>query len=402
MAWMPFSDEPTVTKAYPRHRPCPVCNSDSATHVYTNTMASIGGLDMSYQVVNCAECGFIYASELPDSASYEAYYQALSKYDVVAATAKIRPVDQVRLDAAINICAPYLSADALVIDIGCGHGALLNAFHTAGWSRLYGIDPAPGASVKANTLFGLQNVQTGTIRQASQLLPLDQAGLICLTGVLEHLPDLRADLAALVSGLNHQAMIMVEVPASERFTRTPLEPYGEFSLEHIQYFSIQSLDRLMLELGYVRKAGEIVALSEGVTDSLFGLFIRQESAAADMPYNPVKLEDYLALSEQLMKQVMDAILQCNASQLVIYGAGSHTARLLPKIAAAGISEHIVAIVDGNPNLLGKTIGDHQVRPPADLCQWPDATVVISSFGAQNAIAQFLAQQFPNPILKLYP
>ncbi|WP_157662693.1 class I SAM-dependent methyltransferase [Sulfuriferula sp. AH1] len=391
-----------MTTIYPRHRPCPVCDSDNATHLYTNTMTPIGGLDMSYQVVNCADCGFIYASELPESASYEAYYRELSKYDVMTSTAKIRPVDQVRMAAAVNLCVPHLTADALIIDIGCGHGALLNAFHTAGWACLYGIDPAPEASAKANALFGLQNVQTGIVRQAPQLLPLDQAALICLTGVLEHLPDLRTDLAALIKDLNHRAMIMVEVPASERFTRTPLEPYGEFSLEHIQYFSTQSLDRLMAELGYVRKAGEIVALSEGVTDSLFGLFVRQEPATADMPYNPVGLQDYLTLSGQLMGQVIDTIIQCNARQLVIYGAGSHSARLLPKMAAACIAERIVGIVDGNPNLLGKMIGRHQVCSSADLGQWPDATIVVSSFGAQDAIAEFIGRQFPNPILRLYP
>lgn len=390
-----------MTTIYPRHRPCPVCDSDNAVHLYTNTMTPIGGLDMSYQVVCCTGCGFVYASELPESASYEAYYRELSKYDVMTSTAHIRPVDQVRMAAAVNLCMPYLTNDALIIDIGCGHGALLDAFHAAGWTNLYGIDPAPDASAKANALFGLQNVRTGTIRQAPQLLPLDRAALVCLTGVLEHLPDLRTDLAALVKGLNQQAMIMVEVPASERFTRMPLEPYGEFSLEHIQYFSTQSLDRLMAELGYIRRVGEIVALSAGVTDSIFGLFARQESAAAGMPYNPVGLQDYLALSAQLMEQVIDTIMQCNTRQLVIYGAGSHSARLLPKMAAAGIAARIVGIVDGNPNLLGKMIGDYQVYSPADLVQWPDATIIISSFGAQDAIAEFIGKQFPNPILKLY-
>jgi SAM-dependent methyltransferase len=401
MAWTPFSDESIVTAIYPRHRRCPVCDSDSATHIYTNTMTPIGGLDMSYQIANCAVCGFTYASELPESAQYEAYYRELSKYDVMTSTAKIRPVERVRMSAAINLCAPYLATDAFIADIGCGSGALLDAFHTAGWTSLYGMDPAPEASAKANALFGLQNVRAGTIRQAPQLLPLDQAALVCLTGVLEHLPDLRSDLAALVKGLNDRTMIMVEVPALERFTRTPLEPYGEFSLEHIQYFSTQSLDRLMAELGYVRKAGEIVELSDGVTDSLFGLFVRQTSATADMPYSTVGLRDYLALSGQLMSQVIDAIVQCNAGQLVIYGAGSHSARLLPKMAAAGIAERIVGIADGNPNLRGKMLGRYQVCSPDKLEQWPDATIVVSSFGAQNAIAEFISQRFPNPILKLY-
>ncbi|MFA5171894.1 MAG: class I SAM-dependent methyltransferase [Sulfuriferula sp.] len=391
-----------LTSSFHRHRPCPVCGSDRTTHLYTNTLAPIGGLDMCYQIAHCDECGFVYAAELPTSAVYETYYRELSKYDVMTTTAKIRPVDQMRMAAAVNLCAPFLNADSLVADIGCGTGALLAAFQAAGWSRLYGIDPAPEASAKASSLFGLKNVHTGSLSQAQQLLPLDQAALVCLTGVLEHLPDLRADLTALVAGLSQQAMIMVEVPALERFVRTPLEPYGEFSLEHIQYFSTQSLANLMAEFGYVYQASEIVPLSGGVTDSLFGLFVRRAATATDRPRSLDNLQAYIALSEQQMKQVLDILKQCPAQQWVIYGAGSHSARLLPRIEAAGMAERVVGIVDGNPNLQGKQLGRYLTGAPADLLQWPDATIVISSFGAQGAIAEFITSQFPNPILRLYP
>lgn len=356
---------------------------------------------MSYQVSRCAGCSFVYASELPDSSAYEAYYRWLSKYDVMTSTAEIRPVDKVRMAAAVALCSPHLASDALIADIGCGTGALLNAFGEAGWSRLYGIDPAPAAAAKASALFRLDNVRTGTLSQASASLPLDQAALVCLTGVLEHLPNLRSDLSALVAGMNHKAMILVEVPALERFIREPLEPYGEFSLEHIQYFSAHSLGQLMAELGYVYRARDIVTLSAGVTDSLFGLFVRQNGQHADIPCDSADPHGYIELSEKVMKQVLDRIASCPASQLVIYGAGSHSARLLPRLETAGIARRIVGIVDGNPNLLGQTIGRYEVSSPADLLRWPEATIVISSFSAQEAIAGFVSRQFLNPILRLY-
>lgn len=356
---------------------------------------------MSYQVSRCADCGFVYASELPDSAVYDAYYRGLSKYDVITSTAEIRPADRVRMAAAVGLCAPHLAVGTLIADIGCGTGALLNAFQAAGWSRLYGIDPAPGASAKADSLFGLKNVLTGTIRHASESLPLDQAALVCLTGVLEHLPDLRTDLSALVEGMNKDAMILVEVPALERFVREPLEPYGEFSLEHIQYFSVESLGHLMAELGYVYRACHIVTLSGGVTDSLFGLFVRQGGPEADIPYTPTDPTGYINLSEKIMSRVLDRIILCPNKHLVVYGAGSHSARLLPRMEAAGISERIIGIVDGNPNLLGQKVGCYEICSPADLAKWPDATIVISSFGAQDAIAEFISRQFPNPTLRLF-
>lgn len=390
-----------LNSGYRRHRSCPVCAGDNATCLYSNTMSPIGGLDMSYRVSRCADCGFAYASELPDSATYAAYYRGLSKYDVMTSTAEIRPVDRVRMAAAVGLCVPHLATDALIADIGCGTGALLNAFRKAGWSRLYGIDPAPGAPAKANALFGLHNVRTGTLSQAHESLPLAQVALVCLTGVLEHLPDLHADLSALVAGVNKSAMILVEVPALERYVREPLEPYGEFSLEHIQYFSAHSLGRLMAELGYACRAHDIVTLSGGVTDSLFGLFVRQDARPAESQGDPADLHAYIELSEKTIRQVLDRIVHCPARQLVIYGAGSHSARLLPRLEAAGISERIVGVVDGNPNLLGQTIGRYEVCSPTDLARWPEATIVVSSFGAQDAIAQSIACRFTNPILRLY-
>jgi SAM-dependent methyltransferase len=389
-----------------RHRPCPVCEVNEAVALYFNEMASIGELDMSYQVSSCGGCGFVYASELPASAVYDAYYRGLSKYDVMTSTAEVRPVDRVRMSVAVDLCRPYLAADALVADIGCGTGALLNAFAEAGWSRLHGIDPAPGASAKADSLFGLKNIRTGTLSQARESLPLDQVSLVCLTGVLEHLSDLRGDLTSLVEGLNKNAMILVEVPALERFVRKPLEPYGEFSLEHIQFFSAESLGRLMADLGYQYSACQIVALSGGVTDSLFGLFTRKDmhkddilSGSIDPTADPI---GYIDLSKQVLSQVLEKIIQCSARQLVIYGAGSHSARLLPMLDAMGAGGRILGIVDSNPNLLDQYVGRYQVQLPADLVKWPDATIVISSFAAQDAIASFIVRQFPNPILRLYP
>ena len=79
----------------------------------------------------------------------------------------------------------------MVVDLGCGFGALLSKLHTAGWINLHGVDPAPNSAERARTLFGLTNIHQGTIAEAHQLLPLASADLVCVTAVLEHLPRLR-------------------------------------------------------------------------------------------------------------------------------------------------------------------------------------------------------------------
>lgn len=387
-----------------RHRPCPICLHGEGDHVYHNVMAPIAGLDLSYHVSRCSECGFLYASELPTSAVYENYYRNLSKYDVISSAADVSPVERGRMASAVALCREHLDNDAIIVDIGCGSGGLLHAFQAAGWSNLHGIDPAPGAMTKAATLFGLPGVRTGTLRQAPELLPLGQADLVCMTGVLEHLPDLHEDLGFLAENVSPSAMILVEVPALERFVRDPMEAFGEFSLEHIQYFSLDSLSRLMAVFGFDCVAHDLVALSGGVTDSLFGLFARRGEASLNAYNVGDSPEDrYIQASEVVMGRVLERITQCRADRFVIYGAGSHTARLLPRLGRSGnFLEWVVGVVDGNPNLIGQRIGGHGVLAPTELSRWPDATVIVSSFGAQRAIADFVARAYPNPILLLYP
>lgn len=385
-----------------KHRYCPVCNANEAKPLYFNKMAVLGGFDMSYRVSVCRECHFVYASDLPESSVYENYYQALSKYDVMTSVDQIRQVDRLRAEAAVQLCKPFLTEQAVIADIGCGSGHLLSAFKDAGWHALYGIDPAPNAAAKAEILFGQKNVCSGTLQDAAQRLPLQDAALICMTGVLEHLPDLHADLNQFVIGLSEGAMLLIEVPALERFIREPMEFYGEFSLEHIQYFSQKTLSQLMAGLGYVCIDSRIVALRSGITDSIFALFSRIKRRDTPKDFTSFEIQNYIAKSEEGMRKLLEGILNCRAEQVIVYGAGSHSARLLPRLEEVGLLSKVIGVVDANPNLHGQQFGDFDIFSPEKIAHWPDATIFISSFAAQDSIESYIKTNFSNPVLRLYP
>jgi SAM-dependent methyltransferase len=367
-----------------------------------NTLAALDGLDMSYHVAHCAACGFVFADRLPSQASYAAYYRSLSKYDIAPGNAGPSPADRLRCDAAIALLRPHAGPEARIADLGCGSGTLLGALRTAGWSRLAGIDPAPGAPQQAQRQFGLDCVQCGTLGRAAELLDLSTMDVVCLTGVLEHLPRLREDLEALTAALGHHAHVLVEVPALERFAHAPFEPYGELSLEHIQYFSSTSLTRLFESLGFATLSSMVVDLPPGYCDSLFGLFTRRPAPAISRESTGATddISDYLARSETMTRAALERIAACPASELVIYGAGSHTARLLPRLLEAGESR-LTGLVDSNPNLRGKIFGPLCIEAPEALDRHPGATVIVSSFRAQQAISDALRASRPNPVLTLY-
>lgn len=396
-----------------QHRPCPICHSDQAQPLYQNTMAKIDGLDMSYQVAHCQQCMLVFADQLPASQDYETYYHGLSKYDVgtmgassaTPTVAVMSAADRLRCDAAINLIRQHAPADAAIVDVGCGSGMLLGALHDAGWSRLKGIDPAPAAPAQALALYGLDCVQCGTLDQAATQHDWAASDVVCMMGVLEHLPGLESDLVRLVSALDARTKILVEVPALECFARKSFEPFGEFSLEHIQFFSATSLTALFDKFGYAPQALSIVELPAGVCDSLMGIFVRKVHApskankiVSDSTSNP--LDDYLHKSTALMKAALARIRANTAHSFVIYGAGSHTARLLPMLPEAVINR-IGAIVDGNPNLQGKRLGEFVIEAPAELSKYPEASIIVSSFRSQTSIAEMLRKTRPNPIITLY-
>lgn len=47
-------------------------------------------------------------------------------------------------DVPLDAFARFVRRDAAVVDVGCGWGRTLAALRTAGWTRLHGVDPAPG------------------------------------------------------------------------------------------------------------------------------------------------------------------------------------------------------------------------------------------------------------------
>ena len=315
-------------------RACPVCHHAAATPLHRNILVPCDGIDLSYQVARCQKCGFHFADQLPSLASYHSYYSTLSKYDLLGSPSAL---DRQRAAAAVRLCQlRQLDFKARIVDLGCGSGGFLAALRGAGWENLDGLDPAPQAAAAAQHLHGLDCVKPGSIANAAQVINLSQVDLLCLLAVLEHLPELSRDLARLCAHLRPGAQVLIEVPALELFNPDQGEPFGELSLEHIQYFSRASLHNLLGSLGLKLLQTEWLELPELGSGSLF--------AWAEVPLAPAA--SFVAEFEHSASLVFDAYLHGSAQRLlavlskvpdqpfILYGAGSHSARLVPAMSTA--------------------------------------------------------------------
>ena len=374
-------------------RSCPICEHTLTTLVHNNTMASIDGIDMSYVLSQCNQCGFHFANELPDNAEYLRYYSELSKYD---SQLSVSAVDRRRTDAAVNLLSRTIPKDARIVDVGCGFGVMLAALRDAGYTDLGGVDPAPQSARQASKQFGLHGIYQGTLAEAGEAVNLAETDLVCLMCVLEHLPALGQDIKKLIDQLSPGSKILVEVPAIDLFDGTGGEPFGELSLEHIQYFSLKSMKNLLKSLGLTILDSELLHIPSLHSGALFMLAEVGGDKQVIETDNQSKMKDYLKASAVRWSAALKHIPD---KPFVLYGTGSHSARLLPQLTDKQ-RQNLVAVLDGNFNLHGKSFGGWVVEPPEALAKYSDFPVLISSYRSEKLIAEALKIQFPDQPLQL--
>lgn len=179
------------------------------------------------------------------------------------------------------------------------------------------------------------------------------------------------------------------------------DSYGRYYAELSKYDSqptVSPVDRQRIEAA-LALCGEHVARDARIVDlgCAFALAEVTHVPESDGAKEPAALFDhYLAGSERRLQQVLQRIPD---QPFVLYGAGSHSARLVPRLGDK--ARHIVAVADGNANLHGKRFGDWTVQPPDALAGYAGLPIVISSYRAEQAIARSLRATLDAPLVLLY-
>jgi SAM-dependent methyltransferase len=296
-----------------------------------------------------------------------------------------------------------------VLDVGCASGILLHELREAGVKRVSGIDPAEDAPAVARALFDILVTQ-------AQAESYDQYGnhdLVCLMAVLEHLRDPGRLLRDVARHLRPDGRVLIEVPDAGAFDRPGddrlIEPYGEFSNEHINFFCIADIQRLGRSAGLEVERWKTLRIAYGAPD-LFVL-LRRSAAALELPAPDIgssasrlnggeSVRKYIALSKLGMHDVERRLGATDHRKVLIYGAGNHTGRLLAQSPTLADAE-VLAVLDRNPHLEGATIGGHRIFSPAALGKFPRVPVIISTFNARHEIHAALKAVTSQPLVLLY-
>jgi len=392
-------------------RPCPVCLGDKRLllHQQRFSRLSSGSLLDGYDVVTCEKCGAIYADNIPGQDHFDRYYAEMSKYEYThsAGAPNESAFDQFR-DIA-GLLAPYLESDTAILDIGCATGGLLSEFKRCGFQKVTGVDPSPACSAAARKLYDiLVHVMTITGLDA---LP-GQYGLILLTGVLEHVRDIDAAMVRIRRHLKPGGLIFIEVPDSSRYECHFSAPYQYFSMEHVNFFSAQSLANFMARHGFhsevlVRKTPHLTAAA--IEPTVGGLF-RFDDRPGVGPAPIEKDNETVAALRRYLDQsaALDGSINSKINELVdaqvplaVWGVGTHTLRLLETSRLA--EANITAFLDSNTRYQGKLLHGRPILDPATFRD-ASAEILISSQVSEQEIWDYIHDRlaWTNKVHRLYP
>lgn len=354
-------------------RCCPICGSPGSI-IYTNELALINDFDMSYEVHSCLRCGGVFADNIPTEDLYHQYYSRFSKYDVGGLSSDNMAMHEALADIIIS----NVPKNTRILDVGCGGGHLLACLKARGMHNLYGIDPAPHAAKAAQAAYDIENVEIGFLEDLPQRQGVGQFGLICLSAVLEHLTTPRTHLESLLQKLPVGVYVAVEVPDLDSFDGKDGEPFGELSLEHINYFSTRSLKWLFASLGCHMVHSCVATHSTGA--SLLALVQKNNDIRFPGKTNDTSvMESYIASSEANMAPLLQWAGKVVTTPCLIYGGGSHTARFLPRLERLGLKECFIGIIDNNPNLEYCHMAGLPLMPASKLVDYHHTNILISSF-----------------------
>lgn len=156
---------------------------------------------------------------------------------------------------ALSLCRmirKYFPADQMVsvLDLGCGHGALVYFLRRAGYRNTFGVDVSPEQVAEAARL-GIEGIREGDLLETLRNLPNHSQDVIIAFDVIEHFT--KDELLPFVDGvlrvLKPDGRWIIHVPNGESpFVGAIL--YGDMT--HEQAFTRVSLAQLLLSSGFSR------------------------------------------------------------------------------------------------------------------------------------------------------
>ena len=255
-----------------KKRACPICDSKKYKSLFVQKFAS----GFNHSIVICINCGFVFVNNTLSQKAYDEYYKVMSKYELER--------DQILHKNYREIIQNFYPQKSKILDVGSSTGHLLYLLRQSGYTNLLGIDPSPTCREIAWDKFKIK-VRTSTISTFKTTKKFD---LVILAMILEHLSDIKNSLEKIKSLVSENGYIFISVPDALNFYSQFDEAFGEFSVEHINFFSSKYLFSLMQDYSCI--------YMESKNNNIFSLWKKTDNLEGS-------IEKYIELSKNKMKKI---------------------------------------------------------------------------------------------------
>ncbi|MEI0537724.1 class I SAM-dependent methyltransferase [Brachyspira pulli] len=344
-------------------RICPICGSKEAEILYEINFAKAKEefIPEHYDIVACNDCGFIFNNTNWVQEDYDKYYSDTTKYSssFTSGAGGLSELDKIRYNGIIDRIEKFINKDSSIVDIGCAKGGLLRTFQDRGHNNLYGIEASHDAIKKLNqynidgkdySIFDLKNINK-------------KFDVVILSQVLEHIYDLKKVKEIINNILNENGILYIDIPDGTSYIKNRLAAYYYFDLEHINHFSLITLEYLFDNFKLVEKNSFYFDnISNIKSYIIYGIFKKGTKSVINKSkdYEAInKMKEYINYSEKIDKYTIDNIDNIdNTKSTYCWGFGAFLRRIL--LDEKYFSNcHIHGIIDKNESFSGKEIIDYK-------------------------------------------
>lgn len=349
-------------------RNCPVCGKVRYRILYIQKFSG----HFNHKIANCLKCGFVFVVNIPSKTYYEQYYKEESKYEGIR---QHESHEKSTVKEILTFFSKYIKKNSSILDIGCATGSLLSKIKQKGYKNIFGIDPAPKCKQIAKKNYQI-DIKTTDLDHFNSKKKYD---FIILSQVLEHLTDIRKSINRINFLLKDTGYVFIGVPDAGSFYTDFKEPFGEFSTEHINFFSKSSLYRLM--------ENYTCHLMKTSNSAIYSVWQRGSEEKRG-------IEKYINESKEKLDYI-SSVIDHLPSQTIVWGVGALTQRLLK---STNLKKRTFKFVDTNPNLINKTIDGVKIIAPSELKSYNNP-IFVSSFRFRDEIKkEITARHLKNKVI----
>lgn len=374
-------------------RECPLCGGISGDKLLDIPiyMSEIAEFPQKYDIVACENCGMLYADSYLTTKLLDEYYSKFNIYENISSIKK--EIYEYSYGIYYDAIQKYIDKSEEILDVGCGNGNVLVYLQQNGYCKLSGLDPSEN-SIRNIEKKGMPGYCGSIYFIDSSQIKKKFDAIICI-GVLEHLLDLHASLRNIMDLLEKEGKIYVAVPCAEGFAEYICEVPNYFNIEHINYFTLATLDRLLSEAGAERistDSDSIVKVEEGETELIISAVYKKTGCQdkRNEEYDSTgkrAVLQYLEKSnikERKIAKKIEEIINSN-EKYIIWGTGNLSTNILCRFP--DLLDKVAFFVDNNDQKVGSTFFGKGVFAPCKIMEESHVHCIICSMTGADVIAK---------------